>query len=539
MSTGSDDFIHTAQGSASPRTPVPGFGEHPAADGSLLLSERSASSQQRRIALVFVTTLLIAFLSILAIGDRPLGHFAAYVPMVDAIMFMNDVLTAVLIYSQYSVGRQRSSLVLAMGYLFAGLIIAPHTLTFPGNFSPTGLLGANANTAFWLYYFCRMGLFVAVIAYSLLKQFHSHAKVSISSSIAAVLALVVLLTWVAIDGGPLPRVMLDSVHSTGHIWSYALGPALVLLNVGAIALLWPQRSSALSLWLLVAQWAWLIETMLLLLDHDRFSVFWYGGIFGQIASCFLVVALLYETTTLYARVAMAAEARSREGERQRLALQVVTGSVAHELQQPLMAVVANGEAVQQFLAQQPPNLEDARVAMNDVVNEAQRAGDIIRSINATLEGARSPATPLSIDALVHDALKLLRSELRTHDVTVELEVASNLLVLGHRSQLVQVLVNLITNAIEAMADVKDRLRRLTIRAQLDPSSKVSIEVTDSGGGIDGEDTARIFDPFFTTKSRGTGLGLAICRQIIESHDGDISATAADHGAVFQIILPSA
>jgi C4-dicarboxylate-specific signal transduction histidine kinase len=250
--------------------------------------------------------------------------------------------------------------------------------------------------------------------------------------------------------------------------------------VGAIALLWPQRSSALSLWLLVAQWAWLIETMLLLLDHDRFSVFWYGGIFGQIASCFLVVALLYETTTLY-----------------------------------------------------------ARVAMNDVVNEAQRAGDIIRSINATLEGARSPAVALSIDALVNDALKLLRSELRTHDVTVELEVASNLLVLGHRSQLVQVLVNLITNAIEAMADVKDRLRRLTIRAQLDPSSKVSIEVTDSGGGIDGEDTARIFDPFFTTKSRGTGLGLAICRQIIESHDGDISATAADHGAVFQIILPSA
>jgi C4-dicarboxylate-specific signal transduction histidine kinase len=236
---------------------------------------------------------------------------------------------------------------------------------------------------------------------------------------------------------------------------------------------------------------------------------------------------------------MAAEARSKEGDRQRLALQVVTGSVAHELQQPLMAVVANGEAVQQLLAQQPPNLEDARIAMNDVVSEAHRAGDIIRSINAILEGTRSPAAPLGIDALVNDALKLLRSELRAHDVSVELEVASNLQVLGHRSQMVQVLVNLITNAIEAMAHVKDRSRRLTIRAQLDPSSKVSIQVTDSGGGIDGEDTARIFDPFFTTKSRGTGLGLAICRQIVESHDGDISASASDHGAVFQIILPSA
>src|SRR5215469_4483869 len=163
---------------------------------TLLLSEQSASSTHRRLALVAALVLLIAFLGVLSLGDRPLPHAAAYIPIVDALMFLSDLVTATLLYSQYYVGRQRSALALAMGYLFASLIIVPDVLTFPGNFSPGGLLGANVDTAFWLYYFCRLGLFVAVIAYSLLKgSRHSVAtpRISVAVTIAGSIAAVVLL----------------------------------------------------------------------------------------------------------------------------------------------------------------------------------------------------------------------------------------------------------------------------------------------------------------------------------------------------------
>jgi signal transduction histidine kinase len=514
---------------------------------SLLLSEQTASSGHRRLALAVAAALTIALLSILFIGDRPLARTPAYVPIVDSVMFVSDLLTAVLIYSQYSVGRQRSSLALAMGYLFAALIIVPHVLTFPGNFSPTGLFGANVDTAFWLYYCCRFGFFTAVIAYSVLKESQGSAvtsltsvRASIVSSVITVAVLVLLLTTLAIHAESLPDVMLDSVHS-GSLWNRVFAPVLLVMSVTAIALLWRHRSSVLAMWLLVAQWAWLIETLLLSLNRNRFSMFWYGGIFGQIASCVVLLVLLYQTATLYARTALSAEARSREGERQRLALQVVTGSVAHELQQPLGAIIRNSEAAQMLLAQSPPNLADACDAIDDVACGAHRASDLISSINATLKGMAVPLAPVVIGQIVREALQHLHGELRGHNVTVQLEIPSDLpMVLGNRSQLVQVLVNLITNAIEAMADVTDRPHVLRIRAAPGLPSKVAVTVADSGRGIDCEDPAHIFNPFFTTKSRGTGLGLAICRQIIEAHAGHISAApATDFGLAFAILLPTA
>jgi signal transduction histidine kinase len=521
--------------------------ESPAREESLLLSEQSGS-RHRRLALGVAAALTIAFLIILSVGNRQLPHAAAYVPIIDAIMFLSDLITATLLYSQYYVSRQRRSLVLGMGYLFAALVIVPHALTFPGNFSPTGLLGANVDTSFWLYYSCRLGLFTSVVAYSLLKEGQSpignaltSAQVTITSSIVAVAALVLLVTLAATHRGFLPNVMLDSVQDSGSLWEHVLAPALIVVSVTGIALLWRQRSSVLTLWLLVAQWAWLIETVLLSMSHIRFSVFWYGGIFGQIASCLVLLVLLYETTMLYARVALSAEARSREGDRQRLALQVVTGSVAHELQQPLAAIIHNSEAVQLFLAQNPPNFTDARAAIEDAASDARRASDIISSINVTLKGVPSPVAPVSIGNVVTDAVKFLRGELRMNNVTVQLEAPSDLpLVLGNRSQLMQVLLNLITNAIEAMADVTDRPRLLSIHASRGLPSRVSVTVADSGTGIDSKNAAHMFDPFFTTKSRGTGLGLAICRRIIEAHGGHISTSpGTDRGLTFEILLPTA
>lgn len=514
---------------------------------SLLLSAQSGSSAQRRVALVVAVALTIAFLTILSIGDRKLPYIAAYVPIVDSIMFLNDLVTATLLYLLYSVSRQRSSLALGMGYLFAALIVVPLALTFQGSFSPTGLLGANVDTAFWLYYFCRLGLFVAVIAYSLLKEAQSSAesvltsvKGTITSSIVAVTVLVFLLTWLAIQPGVLPRVMLDSVQVTGSLWNLVLAPALILVCVSAIALLWRDRSSVLTLWLLVAQLAWLIETLLLSLNRSRFSVFWYGGIFGQIASCLVLLVLLYETSTLYGRLTLAAEQSNKEGERQRLTLQVVAASLAHELQQPLATLLLNSDVARTHLAQTPPNLPGARAALDDIESDGFRASSIINSIRATLTGSAPPVALLSIGQLVDEALTLVRFDLRTHDMSVQLEAAPDLpMVMGNKGQLIQVLVNLITNALEAMEEVTDRPRMLSIRSSVWAPKMVSIAVADSGPGIPAEHAGRIFDPFFTTKSRRTGLGLAICHQVVEAHGGRISASpGTQHGSIFEILLPT-
>jgi signal transduction histidine kinase len=213
--------------------------------------------------------------------------------------------------------------------------------------------------------------------------------------------------------------------------------------------------------------------------------------------------------------------------------------VTHELRQPLAAIIANSEAAGRLLAENLPKLPDARLAIDDVTSDARRARDIVNSINVMLKGTASPLSPVSIGKIVGDALKYLRGELRTNGVNVQLQLASGLpTVLGDRSQLMQVLVNLITNAIEAMANVSNRPRLLTVRASLKSSSNVSIAVSDSGAGIDPEKIANIFDPFFTTKSHGRGLGLAICRRIIEAHGGSISVSHAERGAVFEILLPT-
>jgi signal transduction histidine kinase len=514
---------------------------------SLLLSEQSASSTHRRLALVAAGALVTAFAGVLSLGDRQLPHLAAYVPIVDALMFLSDLVTATLLYSQYYVGRQRSALALAMGYLFASLIIVPDVLTFPGNFSPEGLLGANVDTAFWLYYFCRLGLFIAVIAYSLLKgtrtsvaSARTTVAATIASSIAAVVLLAVLLTLLAIHSEYLPRVMLDSLRR-GPIWNQVLAPALIVASVTAIVLLWRHRASLLVTWLLVAQGAWLIEILLRSLTHSRFSLFWYGSIFGQIASCLVLLVLLYETSMLYARLALSAEQRNKEDERQRLTLQVIAASVAHELQQPLATILLNGEVARAHLAQAPPNLDGVRAALDEIESDGFRASDLINSIRATGGSSAPPLVALSVAQIVHEALALVRFDLRAQDVSVQLQEAPDLpAVTGNKGQLIQLLVNLITNALEAMREVTDRPRTLTIQSSMWAPKMVSVAVADSGPGIPADHAGRIFDPFFTTKSRGAGLGLAICNQIVESHGGRISASRGEqHGSIFQILLPTA
>jgi signal transduction histidine kinase len=217
----------------------------------------------------------------------------------------------------------------------------------------------------------------------------------------------------------------------------------------------------------------------------------------------------------------------------------MAASIAHEVNQPLSAIVTSGNAGLRWLAHATPNLDEVQAALQRVVRDGRRASEIVGSVRAMFKDVQERA-PLEINGLVEDVVGLLRSELTSEKIWVQLEPAKEApSVLANRVQLQQVLLNLITNAIDGMRAVSDRPRSLRIRVDACGPDGVSVSVEDSGAGIDPKVRDRVFDPFFTTKPGGMGLGLAICRSIIEAHGGRVSVSAGNpHGSVFQFVLPA-
>lgn len=218
----------------------------------------------------------------------------------------------------------------------------------------------------------------------------------------------------------------------------------------------------------------------------------------------------------------------------------LTASIAHEINQPLAAVVTNGSATLRWLAMQPPNLDEAREAVTRAIQEANRASEVITRIRALLQKASPQMEPVDVNEVIREVLRLVDSEVQGDGVTMKTELAADVpAVCGDRIQLQQVMLNLIMNGIDAMRMMSDRPRELLVKSVRHPEG-VLIQVQDSGPGLDPDHADRIFEPFFTTKPEGIGMGLSIARSIVEAHGGRLWATpGSSHGTVFQFTLPQA
>ncbi|HEY4045917.1 MAG TPA: MHYT domain-containing protein [Acidobacteriaceae bacterium] len=215
----------------------------------------------------------------------------------------------------------------------------------------------------------------------------------------------------------------------------------------------------------------------------------------------------------------------------------LTTTIAHEINQPLGAVVANGSASLRWLDANPPNLNEAREAMARAIDQAIRASEVIARIRALVRKATPQMQPLDINQVIREVLTLTKSELLKGEVRVQLDLAAGLpAVPGDRVQLEQVMMNLILNGIDAMNKIADRPRNLIIRTKKN-GDDVIVQIEDSGPGLKLEETSLIFEPFFTTKAQGIGMGLSISRAIVEAHGGRLWAAASAHGALFQFLLP--
>ena len=218
----------------------------------------------------------------------------------------------------------------------------------------------------------------------------------------------------------------------------------------------------------------------------------------------------------------------------------LTASIAHEVNQPLAALVANAEAGLRWLDREVPDLAAVRRSVEWVINDGIRASEVIRRVRALAKKAEIENVPLGINGAIGEVVALLHRELSLHRVSLRTVLAPNLpTILGDRVQLQQVIINLVMNGIEAMLQVTDRPRELVIRSGQEDTQHVLVSITDCGVGISAEDANRLFNAFFTTKSGGMGMGLAICRSIVEAHGGRLSACRNEGpGATFQFTLPS-
>ena len=218
----------------------------------------------------------------------------------------------------------------------------------------------------------------------------------------------------------------------------------------------------------------------------------------------------------------------------------LSGSLAHEINQPLMAILSNAEAALNYLSQEPPDLREVRAVLGDIVEDDKFAGEILRRQRLLLQKGEALTEPLEANPMIHDVLRLMRSDLLDQGVSVSLELGANLpKMCGDRVQIQQVLVNLLANACDAMASRPPDGRRLSVESAASDGG-VRISISDQGGGLPDGGPERVFEPFFTTKPDGMGLGLTVCRTIIAANRGRLwCENNAGAGATFHFTLPAA
>lgn len=396
---------------------------------------------------------------------------------------------------------------------------------------------------------CRgIGYAAGLLAYAGLREDKRPAPVSeesalpaIGRSLGGVTALVLSLTWLSTAGAYLlPPIILDQSRMSPivvyPIWF------TILLSAAAIAVLWWRcRRSVLDQWLMVVALVFMAELVFSgLLPAVRFSLGFYAGrVFSVMTSSIVLIVMLGETTRLYMRLAHSNAMLRREQDNKLMTMEAMAASISHEVRQPIAAISANSAAAIRLIQQEPPDLADAVSALKDVQVDTGRVNEILQYISALFGKGSQGRERIDINETAVAALRALRGRLVEHGVSVRSELRPDVpSIVGYRSQLQEVVINLLQNAVEAMDAVSDDRRVLTVRTKCDGDRAIVVEVEDTGPGIDAKSLNKVFDAFVTTKPGGMGLGLAICRTIIDRHGGRLSASPAHpRGTVFRIVLP--
>ena len=509
------------------------------------LSDFPATAQQRRVAFVVAAALFLAFAISAPFANVQLPRYDGYIPAIESMVFVNDLITAILLFAHYSISPSRPVLVLASAYLYTAFIVIPHILTFPGAFTATGLLGAGPQTSAWLYYLWSAGPPIGAIIYACLRgengTYHPYVqstRSAIAWSIAFVACLVLAITWITTaENKILPTIVGGGDHYVNAV-AYVASPLAVAIMAVALILLWIRRRSVLDYWLMLVVFALMLQHIYGgFLASGRFTLGFYASRgFILVTSTLVLGLLLKETADLYARLARSNLLLERERTNKLLNLEVVLASIVHEISQPLGAVSLNAETAIILLEKTPFDSEKVRNTLSLIGEDCTRITSTVRGMRALFKREASGSLACNANHAINEALALEGHVLR--GIQVEKALDDNIPPLRMDAhQLQQVLLNLIANAVDAMRPVVDRNRILRVSSEVKDSQAI-LAVHDTGTGIAPEDMEKIFEPMFTTKGAGMGMGLWICRAIVESYGGQLkSRSRINEGSIFQIELP--
>jgi signal transduction histidine kinase len=504
---------------------------------------------QRRIASGVVVATIIVFVAVAPFSGKPLVALNALFPSLDAIVFITDLITAVLLFGQFSISSSRPLIALAAGYLFTALIVIPHALTFEGAFSPAGLLGAGKQTGSWLFIFWHFGFSLGLLIYAILRYKNQSprlrslsASLVIACTVVTALIVVCALTWLATAGQALlPPIILEDQRLSPIV----IYPILFTMMVcaGALALLLSRnRRSTLDLWLAVVAFVAIGELAFSgLLPSVRFSAGFYAGrVLSLMVSSIVLIVLLAEMMHLYNQVVRSNAALQRERDNKLMNMEAMAASIAHEVRQPLTAIATSASAARNWLKRTPADLEASRIAVETVIEASDRAISVFDNVRGLFVSEKPTPQLIDVSELIANVIQTMHAEFKRNEIKIEHEMTSQLPpIYGHRGQLQEVMSNLLNNAIEAI-DAVDGPRVVRITTGSDGNRAVTVAVEDSGVGLNPDLIESIFEPFVTTKTQGMGLGLAICRMIIQRHEGRLTVESSKvRGAIFRITLPPA
>jgi signal transduction histidine kinase len=519
----------------------------PRDDSRLSVASLPATPRQRNIALAFSVGVACAGFVIAWIGTVPMPRSDRFIPAVQGVISAVEFITAVLLFAQYATERSRALLLLAAGYLFTAFVVIAHTMTFPGAFAPAGLFGAGPQTAAWLYVVWHAAVPAAAWGYALLKQqppaatsVQSAPSAAIWRSVLLVGSAAAVLTWAAIVAGDrLPTLVVSPTTFTSTASVVTAFP--LALSVIAFGLLWRRRTSVLDQWLLVALVAAIAETALVVfVGASRYTFAFYASRpLAVVAAAAVLVALLSEMTGLYVRLSTAVNALQRERASKLMNLDVVVSSIAHEIKQPLMVITTCSTVIENLLRKPKVDVDEVRLNLRDMTSASVRIAETIDGLRGLFRNPQEAQQPIDVNALCLESLKALETELAQHDIAVTTELAADLPpVVGHRAQLREVLVNIMQNAIDALAPLADRARTLRIRTSYAQRNRIAVLIEDSGVGIEPGRLPSLFTAFVTTKERGMGLGLSLCQMIVDRHNGQLSVSSdVGKGTRFEVTLP--
>lgn len=538
-------------------------------NGLAFLSTLAADARHRRMAGIALLVSFLIFLAIVPFARVALPQVSAFIPVYQTALITNDLITAVLLFGQYSFLRSRALLVLGAGYLFCACMAVAHGLSFPGLFAPAGILGAGQQTTAWLYFLWHGGFPLFVLAYVRLKEYAvpdaanqartaGLARNGMLLAILGVIALataLVLLTTVGHDA--LPVLMRGNQDDSGKL-GVAFGTWT--LSLAALLYLWRKARSVLDLWLMVTLVAWLLDIALAaVFNGARFDVGFYGGrIYGLLASSFVLVVLLLENSRLYAELADAnvrERQRSAELELARneanAAAQAKSNFLAamsHEIRTPMNGVIGMIDVLARS------SLKTPQLAMVDLIRES--AFSLLSIIEDILDFSKIESghldvesEPMAVGEVVEKVCAMLNRLAEKQGVELALFTDPEIppTVLGDALRLRQILINLVNNAIKFSAG-RRIAGRVAVRAVLveqhDQSVTLEFQVIDNGIGMGEATLATLFTAFTqadvstTRRFGGTGLGLVISGNLAQRMGGGISVTSAlGAGSTFTLRLP--